>query len=480
MRWQAVHALTAAVLLALLPLTPLPAAEPEFSDCRLAAGSASVRARCVTLEVPLDYDGHSSERIKLHVAVVAARAARPEPDPVVLLSGGPGQSASQSLVELRHLFRGLREHREIVVVDQRGTGASSALDCPGTRVVDDPFALSADTRLAMARIADCRKSLALDPRHFNSDAAVADLERVRQALGYEHFNLYGFSYGSRVAQLYAARFPDHTRSVVMDAVLPLGVALGSTVDESATRVIDAELARCGALRECNQAFPELGQRYAALLEALAQSPREVEFDHPRSGETQLLAVDAGGLQRMLRLLAYQPETRSMIPLLVHRAAEGRLAPLVALAHDFEASLDQRINWLAHLSVLCREDLSHIPEAVVANSRELGNLALACKAWDVPARAAFDGRLPESVPMLMLSGEHDPVTPPEPVAALAENSDQWRAVTVPGQGHIVSIRGCLSARVRAFFDTPEVDALDMSCVEQLSAPPPMLNLNAPAS
>ncbi len=471
-----------ALLTLFLPPAPAMAGEIQFERCRLesAGGTASVRARCTTLDVPLDHVEPGGEKISLHVAVLSARAARPEADPIVLITGGPGQSASQSLVELRHVFQGLSERRDIVVVDQRGTGASSALRCPGMTVVDDPFALHADTAPAMQRIAGCREQLDHDPRHFNSDAAVADLEAVRQTLGYAQFNLYGFSYGSRVAQLYAARFPEYTRSVVMDAVLPLGVALGATVDQSATAVIAAELARCAKQAACAKAFPELATRYQALLDELEATPRKVEFDHPRTGEQHSLPVDAGGLQRMLRLLAYQPETRSMIPVLVHRAGEGRLAPLVALAHDFESSLDQRINWLVHLSVLCREDLPHIPNEVVVDSRELGNLASACQAWDVPARSAFELQLPASVPMLMLSGEHDPVTPPEPVSVLAEGREKWLAVTAPGQGHIVSIRGCLPERVRAFFDSPQVGDLAMDCVDQMSAPPPLLNLNAPAS
>ncbi len=481
MRFCRHASLVLAALLVLSAPAPGVAGKVLFEPCRLSSAttSASVPAHCTTLAVPLDHAEPETGQISLHVAVIGARSSRAAEAPVVLISGGPGQSASESLVELRHLFQALSERRDIVVVDQRGTGASSPLNCPHA-VVDDPFALRADTTLAMQRIARCREQLDHDPRHFNSDAAVADLEAVRQALGYARWNLYGFSYGSRVAQLYAARFPDHTRSVVMDAVLPLGVALGATVDESANQVIADELARCSEQAACDKAFPALAARYQALLEALEATPREVEFEHPRTGEVRSLPVAAGGLRRMLRLLAYQPETRVMIPILVHRASEGQLAPLVALAHDFESSLDQRINWLAHLSVLCREDLPRIPETVVKGSRELGHLAEACEVWDVPARPAFDEPLPESVPMLMLSGEYDPVTPPGPVTALAGRVEKWRAVTAPGQGHIVSIRGCLPERVRAFFDAGAAGDLDMDCVEQLSAPPPMLNLNAPAS
>lgn len=464
-----------------LPLAPLSAAEaPVFSDCRLesAGGTASVRARCTTLAVPLDHAAPEGRQISLQVAVAGALAAHAAADPVVLLSGGPGQSASESLVELRHLFRGLRERRDIVVVDQRGTGASSPLECPGFEGVDDPFALRADTSLAMQRLARCREQLAADPRYFSSDAAVKDLEAVRRALGYEQFNLYGFSYGTRVAQLYAARYPEHTRSVVMDAVLPLGVALGATVADSAAQVIASELTRCSDDAACAGALPELTVRYQGLLETLAAAPREVSFEHPRTGETLRMPVDDGGLQRMLRLLSYQPETRSMLPLLVHRAAAGRLAPLVALAHDFEYGLERRINWLLHLSVLCREDLPHISAPVRERSRELQNLARACEVWDVPAREPFAETLPASVPVLLLSGEYDPVTPRAPVAALAEGHDNRLAVTAPGQGHIVSIRGCLPERVQAFIETPEPARLDMACVQQLAPPPPMLNLNAP--
>ncbi len=453
---------------------------PEFEDCRLHApgGGAAQAARCTRIAVPEDHGHPEGRHIELHVAVVPSRASQPAADPVVLLSGGPGQAASESYVEMHRLFHGIRGEREVLLIDQRGTGRSSPLQCPGVEESLEAPALTEDAASIAGRVRRCRDEIDADLRHYGSDAAVADLEWVREALDFEQLNLYGFSYGSRPAQLYAARHPQRTRSVVMDGVLPLTVPLGETIDATASGVVEDELAGCTEDAECAAALPGLHSAYTQLLGELAERPRQVAFEHPRDGSPEQATVNADELQRMLRLLAYQPETRVMIPLLLHRASEGALHRLVALARDFDYGLDQRIHWMQHLAVICREDQPHISPRVREASRELQLLGAACREWPGGARERFAETLPDTVPMLLLSGEKDPVTPHAPVAEMAEGYPLVRAVEAPGQGHIVSMRGCLPEKIAGFFRQPEPRAHDLECVARLSAPGRMLNLNGP--
>jgi len=237
-----------------------------------------VPARCGTLTVYEDRESQAGRRIDLRVAVVKAVRGNAAPDPLFLLTGGPGQAATQSYLSLAPALDRIREKRDIVLVDQRGTGQSNPLQCPQLRDLDDQAGTtdSADPRSALKA---CLEGLDADPRLYTTPMAMDDLDQVRQALGYQKVNLYGVSYGTRAALSYLRQYPERVRTVILDGVWPFGLPLSPTTAASAQRALEMMLDRCAA-GPCADAFPNLRAEYADLLGRLQRELVRVALDHP--------------------------------------------------------------------------------------------------------------------------------------------------------------------------------------------------------
>ncbi|MGI9236870.1 MAG: alpha/beta fold hydrolase, partial [Woeseiaceae bacterium] len=228
----------------------------ELSDCRISAGpgSPSMKARCGIVLRPLDPSGVVPGQIELRVAVVPALNLTPEPDPFVPIAGGPGQGSVQFYSAYSRAFENVRRNRDILLVDQRGTGESSRMDCPvDEELVEGQYS----TELTIEYTNDCLAALPHDPRFFTTSVAVTDLEAVRAALGYPALNLYGVSYGSRVAQHFARRYPGSTRTIVLDGVVPPQISLGPEIATESQKAVDKILARCAEDAACSERFPDI-------------------------------------------------------------------------------------------------------------------------------------------------------------------------------------------------------------------------------
>ena len=201
-----------------------------LEECRISAGPghAGIKARCGTMLRPENPADPASPDIELRIAVVPALNLNPETDPVVPIAGGPGQGSVEFYAIYRGAFEPLRRNRDILLIDQRGTGASSRMDCP---IDDDALLFQSEFSLddTLQFVKDCLEDLPHDPRYFTTSVAVTDLEAVRVALGYSKLNLYGVSYGTRVAQHFARRYPDSTRTVVIDGVVPPQIAVPDAI-----------------------------------------------------------------------------------------------------------------------------------------------------------------------------------------------------------------------------------------------------------
>ena len=252
--------LALAAVLATVVAQPVRAQTLELEECRINAGPAypGIKARCgqfVRPENPSDPDGGS---ITMNVAVVPALSLEPASDAVVPIAGGPGQASTYFYAATATAFEELRRDRDIVLLDQRGTGDSARLDCDvDTEVVQGR--LSDEQTRAAAE--ECLAALPHDPRFFTTSVAVTDLEALRVALGYSAYNVYGVSYGTRVAQHYARRYPETTRSVILDGVVPPQMALGPAVATEAQKALDAIFFRCSEDAACAAEFPDLADRF---------------------------------------------------------------------------------------------------------------------------------------------------------------------------------------------------------------------------
>ncbi len=447
-----------------------------LTDCRLP--KLPLAAQCGTLEVPENRARPDGRRIRLSVAVLPANTLHPRADPLFILAGGPGQAAS-FLGPFAAALTGVRKDRDIVLVDQRGTGRSSPLVCA---------AFKPDRRLEATlefdpapKAAACAKELAaqgVDVAQYTTAAWIADLDAVRVALGYERINLWGGSYGTRVAQEYLRRHPDRVRSVVLDGVVT--PAMKSTLDVWPTRetALTGVLDACTRSAACAAAEPDLSQTLDTIRSELDPQGRDVALTDPRTGARETLRVTFDHVIGALQMFTYLPELAALLPEVIGRAAAGDFGPLYAGAMLVTDDLDEQMNTALHYSVTCVEDVPRVSPADAA--RALANLramalaerALAvCTRWPKgmsPADATTPVR--SDVPVLILSGGLDPVTPPANGAEVAKTFAASRHIVARGYGHIVSPHACGPRLVAAFIDDPTFATLPASCVDHFENSP----------
>ena len=449
-----------------------------LADCRLPRLAGA--ARCGTVTVPEDRDKPNGRTIGIHVAVLAANTLSPRPDPLVILAGGPGQAASELAAFAARLTE-VRRTRDVVLVDQRGTGRSSPLLCEAFSEDGLKEAmLETDPR---PRAKACAAELArqgVDASRYTTAAFVADLEAVRAALGAPRWNLWGGSYGTRVALAYLRRHPERTRTVTLDGVAPPDMIISLDVWTSRERALEALFERCAASPACHAELPDPAATLDAIGRSLQARPRELTIVDPSTGATRSVPASVDTVLGLLQPLLYGPETAALIPALLVRAREGDLAPLVASVSAFTGDLVHQMNIPLHYSVTCAEDVPRVGlalrEQTLAGKRSarLARLTLAiCDAWPA-GTAPIEALAPvtSDVPVLILSGGLDPVTPPANGALVARSLAHHRHVVAPGYGHIVSPHACAPRLVAAFVADAGFASLPDDCIRQLetSTPP----------
>ncbi|MEO7850999.1 MAG: alpha/beta fold hydrolase, partial [Rubrivivax sp.] len=298
-------------------------------SCRLPG--VEHEARCGELTRPLDLSQPGGTTIQLHFAVLPALARNHKPDPVFFIAGGPGQSAIELAGPIGRLLGRMGTRRDIVLVDQRGTGRSAPLLCEA-QAPTAPLAQQLDPALQVLRIARCRQALVQlahgDLRHYGTAIASADLDAVRQVLKVEQINLVGVSYGTRVALDYMRQFPASVRRSVLDGVTPPDMVLPQAAAIDTQAAFDALLEACAADSACEQRYSGLRNDWQALLGSL---PRTVRLTHPVSGTVETIQLTRAMLLGMVRGPLYSPVLASALPAALHAAARGNFTPLVGLS-----------------------------------------------------------------------------------------------------------------------------------------------------
>ena len=445
----------------------------ELSACDLAAddGRLEVDALCGTLAVPLDPGRTGGETVELFVAVVEASAEQASPDPLVVLASGPGDAATRWFVAAERGFSRILRDRDVVLVDQRGAGRSAPLRCDGSRYA--ALLAGGGVQSAVDAGIACLGQLKHDPRFFTTSAAVADLERVRAALGYEQLNLYGVSYGTRVAQHYLRRHPGRVRSVVLEAVLAPDAPLGSDLAVASQTALDALFERCAADDACGAAFPDLGRRFAALLGRLSAVPVALTLEHPRTGAPATVVLTRWLFARLVSLLLASSHGASLVPVLVDAAHAGDyrgLATQALLRAKDMAVLATGLNY----AVLCTEDAPFYADAdpdaradTFAGSALVDIVAGVCAHWP---RGVLDDDLREplagATPVLALSGEFDPVAPARLARRAVARLTNVVHVVGRGRAHDMLQDGCAQRVVAMFVETADPDSLDLDCVDRI--------------
>lgn len=460
-------------------------AQLATTECRLtAAWLPAVSAQCSTLTVLEDPSGpDDGTEIRLFIARVPSLNAAPQEDPLVILAGGPGQAATDLYPRIRAAFEPIRRDRDIVLIDQRGTGQSAPLTCPQISAATVELA-EPDTLPALMEA--CLTELDGDPRLYTTSIAVRDLERVREALAVEQWSLYGVSYGTRVAQHYLRRYPERTRALILDGVVPNEAPLGPDVAAQSQRVLDQIMARCASEPACADRYPSITEQLDALLATLDAAPATVSLTDPRDGMPKSRPLSHAHVVAVLRLLSYSPQTAALLPLLIDAAASGNLAPLAAQAEMITADLESALSLPMHNAVVCTEDVPFFAattppgiETTYLGTALIDALSAVCEVWP---SGALDEDLREPLrsahPALLLSGDADPITPPDYAEQVLAGLSNARHIVGPGQGHGLAGVGCVPRLMRDFLDSLEPASLDTTCLEREQASPFFLDFNGP--
>jgi pimeloyl-ACP methyl ester carboxylesterase len=464
----------------------------RLTDCRLesAVAGGSVAARCGQYRVRENRDDPQNEmgkELQLHVAVIPALRLKPAADPLFIVSGGPGQAASDFYLSVAPAFARIRRDRDLVIVDQRGTGRSNRLDCA---LPDDSEFVVLDPQKLQAAVRECLAALPGDPRYYTTSIAVRDLDDIRAALGYRTLNIYGISYGTRVTQHYMRRYPERVRAAILDGVVPAEVALGPDVAIEAQRAIDVTLQRCTRDAACAQQFPDVSAQFAALQARLSNEPVKLSIPHPLSGAVVETTLDGARLGAAVRLLSYADETVSTLPLLIHEAQTLREPQALAAQYlRVESDLEQQIAAGMHFAVVCSEDAprwdrENVSEEQLAKTY-LGTafmraMRAVCEGWPRgPVDPDFGAPLQSSVPTLVLSGSNDPVTPARYADQIVKRLSKGKHVIAAGQGHGQLATGCIPRLTAEFIAAASTTALDEDCVRGIRPTPFMLSRSAPA-
>ena len=458
-----------------------PAAAPAalaLSPCRLTHPSqlVSIEAQCGRLSVPEDPAVPGGRQLRLFVARIPAINEHGRPDPLFLLAGGPGLAATTFYTAVAPVFERVRRDRDIVLVDQRGTGASNALTCPGATDPDAP-----DSSAALVQQA--RACLAMLATHANvadytTSLAVRDLDAVRAALGYQTINLYGGSYGSRVAQHYLRRYPDHTRTVILDGVVPAPLTLGASLAMDAQGALERIFARCVAAAPCHARFGDPGSTFAALRAGLQTHAVPLTVPDPFTGQPRKLTFDAADLAAVVRLSSYSTEQSALLPLVLDEAqAHANFTPLAGLMLQVTHSLDDLIAYGMHNSVVCSEDVADYGvrdldreqlAKTYMGAAQLDALEAICAIWPRgPVDADFHQPLNSTRPVLLLSGSDDPVTPPNYAAQAARGLPNSLQVVVAGMSHGQITAPCAARLLSRFVELGSIHGLDadVTCLKQ---------------
>lgn len=458
----------------------------EGTECRLDRGRSTntVKAECIEFTVaenPAEVDG---AEIRLRVARIRALNVQPLPDPLVILAGGPGQSAIDLYLAYRGAFERVRRERDILLVDQRGTGESNPLSCDSTDVLglSEP---NAEQIAELTRL--CLEDIEGDPRYYTTSVAVRDLEALRQALDLPTLNLYGVSYGTRVAQHYLRRYPQTTRRVILDGVVYPELILGPAIALDAQKSLDAIFARCNADAACQQHFPDLPRAFAEIYQRLSEQEQTVRLRDPGSGQFVDQRFSELELASVVRLLSYSPSTVALLPLMIYRAWEDDdYQPLAARARAIESQFAEALSVGMHNSVVCSEDApfySEPPDAELAatyiGSYLLETLVAVCGEWPQGlVDEDFKDPLQSDVPVLLLSGENDPVTPPAYAEIALKGLSQHQHIVGPGQGHGLIAQGCVPNLVAKFLSDEVPIPVDAACAERLVPMPFFVDFQGP--
>ncbi len=459
-------------------------------DC-LFETPPGIEVECSSVSVPADYEDPTVGTLELEVAILRSPNPIAADDPVVYLDGGPGGHTLDSLsIVFDASIASLLEDRDLIVFDQRGVGYSSpSLYCGEVTeatidLINEELPFADELARMETALRQCRARLVaegIDLSLFNTAANAADVDRLRAAFGYEEWNLFGVSYGTRLAQTVMRDFPDGVRRVVLDSAYPLEADLYGSIPGSADRVFQLLIDSCASDEACNANYPDLASKLRSAFETLNESPIPAVASNLISGAPIEVVIDGDRFIDALFTAFYDTSVLPLLPEVISDAATGNV-DAINLILSSQLTQQELLSVGMHLSVQCRDELpfTSVEELVrqteatvlfnsVVDGHEYAQEQFAfCDVWDVPPSSTNEnGAVASDIPTLVLSGEFDPITPPLAGQAVSNNLTEAIFIEFPGVGHGVITTGeCAVSVVRRFFAGRE---LDSACVDEMAGP-----------
>jgi len=441
---------------------------------------------CGQYSVYEDRVAAKGRKIDIQFAVVPSITEAKELDPLVFFAGGPGQGSRDMGAFIPLAFREIHENRDIVLIDQRGMGDSHPLTCQQPK--DQPLSLSDEEQAQLMRdvLTKCLTELDADVTKYTQDLANQDIHDIVIALGYDKVNLYGVSWGTRSALLYANQFPEQIRTVIMDGNAPLENKVPLYANEDAERALQALFKDCNNSIECQKAFPSLEQDFNQVLADFGESGYEVSMNDANTGKLVTFTLTRNGFVNAIRGVLYSTDFSRLIPIIIQQAKQRDFRAISGLMAAFG---DGGMAMGAQMSVLCSEDYSRITNEAIAletNKGFVGNAFInyftnACSVWPrAPLPEIYNKKLSSNAPTLILSGAIDPVTPERWGDKMAEVMTNSKHFIAANTGHNVAPRGCASKLMDQLIDQGNLDNIDGSCLDDLTRPTFFIDGNGPSS
>ncbi|MCG9698416.1 alpha/beta hydrolase [Shewanella sp. Isolate11] len=459
--------LIAALLLFSQPT--LASTENSANDDSCYVDGLSDRLHCGYVTVPENYAKPDGKQIRVHYAVLPAIKPSFTKEALLAIAGGPGQSAIENAASFDHIFTKVRQQRDILLIDQRGTGQSNLLQCDNDAAVEAILSINENNVDIQAETQKCLDGIDADVTQYGSEIALKDFEAVRSHLGYQKLHVYGISYGTRMAQLYMRHYPQVLATVTLDGVVPMQQSvlhIGDAID----RAIDLLWQDCNDNSLCRQQFGELKQQFEQVNQQLQNGPIISQTRDPLTNEPTQLTMTQAKFMGAIRMALYSTNVRALIPHAIHQAAEGNFQAIMGL---YALTVNSTgIAMGMHSSVVCGEDWQRLSEQQVQQAQQsyfaremLKSFDITCPIWNMPVvdSKQFSAAIDSDIPTLVLSGQIDPATPPSWGELAMEKLSNAKHFIAPYATHGVAYQSCGNELIAQLVNSSSVEQLSETCL-----------------
>ncbi len=452
---------------ALLMILPTWANENN-NDRSCYVDGLSDRLRCGYINVPENYAKPDGTQIQIHYLVLPAIKSSFPKEALLAIAGGPGQSAIENAAGFERMFTKVRQQRDILLIDQRGTGQSNQLQCENEHAKGLLSLNEADLDI-QAETLRCLDAIDADVTQYGSAIALKDFEAVRTHLNYQKLHVYGISYGTRMAQLYMRHYPQVLATVTLDGVVPMQQSV-LHIGDAIERSIKLLFEDCNNNKLCQQQFPQLAEEFNQINQQLSQRPIIEEVRDPLTNEPTQLTMTQTKFMGSVRMALYSSNVRALLPHAIHQAAQGNFQTIMGL---YALTVDSTgIAMGMHSSVVCGEDWQRFQQQTQQEDSNyftnemLKGINLTCPIWNMPAvDKHFSEAIESNIPTLVLSGHIDPATPPSWGELAMEKLTNAKHFIAPYASHGVAYQSCANDLITQLINETSIDKLSEECLSK---------------